>query len=123
MPVNAFLLILGVDSNRCGGDPNAAIPAPCQVTLHPRTSDTADALKVLGMSTGGLTWFVLIIALGVVLAGAALWSLSASQQNSQLALIARRMIIAGGLAATFVGMMPFLITFWVNLANSMSGGN
>jgi len=78
-------------------------------------SPTASKLPggaVLQTLVDGLGGWALILALGGLVIGAALWALGSHSQNYQQSFVGRRAVLVSGLAALIVGAAPAIIDFF-----------
>jgi Family of unknown function (DUF6112) len=67
------------------------------------------ALQTLVNGIGG---WALIVALGGLVVGAAMWALGSHSQNYQQAFVGRRAVLVSGLAALIIGAAPVIIDFF-----------
>lgn len=78
-------------------------------------SPTASKLPggaVLQTLVDGLGGWALILALGGLVIGAALWALGSHSQNYQQSFVGKRAVLVSGLAALVIGAAPVIIDFF-----------
>lgn len=67
----------------------------------------------------GLGWWALVLALGGLLIGAAIWAVGAHSQNYQQSYAGRRAVLVCGLAAFVIGAAPAIVNFFFNAGQAV----
>jgi hypothetical protein len=88
------------------------------VDLNPDPSSIpgGSALQTL---VNGLAGWGLIIALGALVVGAALWAIGAHSQNYHHASLGKRTVLASAAGALLIGAAPTLVNFFFHLGQTV----